>query len=51
MVTSYNIKGFTIHDVLVDNNSAIDIIFTKAFNQMQTGEGILYEETNRYVSN
>jgi hypothetical protein len=35
VVTSCIIKGFLVHNVLVDIGSALDIIFTKAFKQMQ----------------
>jgi hypothetical protein len=35
MVISYVIKGFLVHNVLVDTGSASDIIFMKAFKQMQ----------------
>jgi hypothetical protein len=35
MVISYVIKGFLVHNVLVDKGSATDIIFAKAFKQMQ----------------
>jgi hypothetical protein len=31
MVISYVIKGFLVHNVLVDIGSAVDIIFAKAF--------------------
>jgi hypothetical protein len=31
MVISYVIKGFLVHNVLVDTGSATDIIFAKAF--------------------
>jgi hypothetical protein len=34
MVISCVIKGFLVHNVLVDTGSASDIIFTKAFRQM-----------------
>jgi hypothetical protein len=35
MVISYVIKEFLVHNVLVDTGSATDIIFAKAFRQMQ----------------
>jgi hypothetical protein len=35
MVISYVIKGFLVHNVLVDIGSAADIIFAKAFRPMQ----------------
>jgi hypothetical protein len=35
MVISCVIKGFLVHNVLVDTGSAVDIIFAKAFRQMQ----------------
>jgi hypothetical protein len=35
MVISCVIKGFLVHNVLVDTGSAVDIIFSKAFRQMQ----------------
>ena len=35
MVISCIIKGFLVHNVLVDTGSAIDIIFSKAFEEMQ----------------
>jgi hypothetical protein len=38
MVISCVIKGFMVHNVLVDMGSAIDIIFAKAFKQMQEPE-------------
>ena len=34
MVISCVIKGFLVHNVLVDIGSAVDIIFAKAFRQM-----------------
>jgi hypothetical protein len=38
MVISCVIKGFLVHNVLVDIGSATDIIFAKAFRQMQEPE-------------
>jgi hypothetical protein len=35
MVISCVIKGFMVHNVLVNIGSAADIIFTKAFKKMQ----------------
>jgi hypothetical protein len=35
MVVSCVIKGFVVHNVLVNTSSALDIIFAKAFKQMQ----------------
>jgi hypothetical protein len=35
MVISCVIKGFLVHNVLVDTGSAVDIIFAKVFRQMQ----------------
>jgi hypothetical protein len=35
MVISCVIKGFLVHDVLVDIGSAVDIISAKAFREMQ----------------
>src|SRR5688500_19908798 len=38
MVISCVIKGFLVHNVLVDTGSVTDIIFAKAFKQMQEPE-------------
>jgi hypothetical protein len=38
MVISCVIKGFMVHNVLVNTGSAVDIIFAKAFKQMQEPE-------------
>jgi hypothetical protein len=42
MVISCVIKGFLVHNVLVDTGSASDIIFAKAFRQMQESEDRLW---------
>jgi hypothetical protein len=46
MVISYVIKGFLVHNVLVDTGSAVDIIFTKAFRQMQEPEDRIHDVTH-----
>jgi hypothetical protein len=45
MVISCVIKGFVVHNVLVDARSAIDIIFAKAFNQMQEPDDKIQDST------
>jgi hypothetical protein len=45
MVISCVIKGFLAHNVLVDTNSATDIIFAKAFRQMQEPEDKIHDAT------
>jgi hypothetical protein len=45
MVISCVIKGFLVHNVLVDTNSAVDIIFAKSFTQMQKQEGKIHDAT------
>jgi hypothetical protein len=42
MVISCVIKGFLVHNLLVDTGSASDIIFAKAFRQMQESEDRLW---------
>jgi hypothetical protein len=40
------IKSFVVHNVLVDTCSAVDMIFAKAFRQMQELEDKLHEAIN-----
>jgi hypothetical protein len=46
MVISYVIKGFLVHNVLVDTGSATDIIFSKAFRQMQEPDDKIHDATH-----
>jgi hypothetical protein len=46
MVISCVIKGFLVHNVLVDRGSASDIIFAKAFRQMQELDDKIYDATH-----
>jgi hypothetical protein len=46
MVISCVIKGFLVHNVLVDTGSATDIIFVKAFRQMQELEDKIHDATH-----
>jgi hypothetical protein len=46
MVISCVIKGFLVHNVLVDTSSAADIIFAKAFRQMQEPEDKIHHATH-----
>jgi hypothetical protein len=46
MVISCVIKGFLVHNVLVDTGSAVDIIFAKAFRQMLELEDKIHDATH-----
>jgi hypothetical protein len=46
MVISCVIKGFLVHNVLVDTGSATDIIFVKAFRQMQEQDDKIHDATH-----
>jgi hypothetical protein len=48
MVISCVIKGFLVHNVLVDISSATDIIFAKAFRQMQEPEDKIHDATHTF---
>jgi hypothetical protein len=50
MVISCVIKGFLVHNVLVDTSSAEDIIFAKAFRQMQEPEDKIHDATTLFVA-
>jgi hypothetical protein len=46
MVISCVIKGVLVHNVLVDTGSTIDIMFAKAFRQMQEQEDKIHDATH-----
>jgi hypothetical protein len=46
MVISCVIKGFLVHNVLVDTGSAADIIFAKTFRQMQEPDDKIHDATH-----
>jgi hypothetical protein len=46
MVISCVIKGFLVHNVLVDTGSATDIICAKAFRQMQEPDDKIHDATH-----
>jgi hypothetical protein len=46
MVISCVIKGFLVHNVLVDTDSAANIIFAKAFRQMQEPDDKTHDATH-----
>jgi hypothetical protein len=50
MVISCVIKGFLVHNVLVDTGRAANIIFAKAFRQMQEKDDKIHDATHPFCS-
>jgi hypothetical protein len=50
MVISCVMKGFLVHNVLVDTGSAADIIFAKALRQMQEQNDKIHDATHPCVA-
>jgi hypothetical protein len=48
MIISCVIKGFLVHNVLVDTGSTTDIIFAKAFKQMQEQDDQIHDATHSF---
>jgi hypothetical protein len=46
MIISCVIKGFLVHNVVVDTGSATNIIFAKAFRQMQKQDDKIHDATH-----
>jgi hypothetical protein len=46
MVISCVIMGFLVHNILVDTDNAADIIFAKAFKQMQESDDKIHDATH-----
>jgi hypothetical protein len=46
MVISCVIKGFLVHNVLIDTSSATNIIFAKAFRQLQEQDDKIHDATH-----
>jgi hypothetical protein len=46
MVISCVIKGFLVHNILVDTGNAADIIFAKAVRQMQEPDDKIHDATH-----